>query len=192
MNPAEKDELKILIRGCNEGSRRSQQRVYERFYGKMLGVCMRYAKDRDEAKDILQEGFIKVFGNIRKYTGDGSFEGWVRRIMVNTAIDAFRKNKTSAMLPDSDYIDRIKDDSGEADEQESIFDTLDTKRIMQEVQNLSPAYRMVFSLYVVEGYSHQEIADQLGISVGTSKSNLSKAKMNLKKAFKTLISHYNG
>ena len=192
MNPAAKDELTTLIQGCAQGSRRSQHRIYKQFYGKMLGVCLRYIPHRDEAKDVLQEGFIKVFSHIDRYNGNGSFEGWIRRIMVNTAIDAFRKNRSQAMYPDSEHIDRIKDDSAEDDDDNNIFEHIDTKRILQEVQNLSPAYRMVFNLYVLEGYSHQEIADELGISVGTSKSNLSKAKMNLKKALKSLISHYNG
>lgn len=186
MSMAEQDELNLLIAGCVRGERKAQQRIYQKLYGKMMGICLRYARDRDEAKDVLQDGFIKVFSNIKNYSGNGSFEGWVRRIVVNTAIDSFRKNRSSNLIADSDYIDGMKDESAE-EEEESIFAGINTKRIMEEVQKLSPAYRMVFNLYVVEGYSHKEIADQLGISVGTSKSNLSKAKLNLKKAFKVII-----
>ena len=90
---SEKDELQELVAGCVSGKRRSQKKVYERYYGKMMGVCLRYARDADQAKDILQEGFIKVFGHMSKYNGNGSFEGWIRRIIVNTAIDHFRKDK---------------------------------------------------------------------------------------------------
>jgi len=189
MGTAEKDEFNILVEGCVKGDRRCQQRIYEKLYGKMMGLCLRYASDNDEAKDVLQDGFIKVFANIKNYSGNGSFEGWVRRIVVNTAIDSFRKNRSSSLVVDSDYIDRIKDESAEEVDEE-VMANIEVKRVLEEVKNLSPAYKMVFNLYVIEGYSHKEIAEQLGISIGTSKSNLSKAKINLKKAFKAILAKH--
>ena len=182
MNLHQKDELDELISGCAKGERRCQQRIYEMMYGKMLGVCMRYTRDKDEAKDVLQDGFIKVYANIKHYNGKGSFEGWIRRIVVNTAIDYFRKNRSVNVTVDSDYVTKIGDEPVEQEE-EGIYSNIKTDDIVREIQRLSPAYQTVFNLYVVEGYTHKEIADKLGISVGTSKSNLAKAKINLKKAF---------
>ncbi len=170
----------IIIRGCIEGDRRSQQRLYEAYYGKMMVVCRRYAKDNDEALDIFQEGFIKVFNNISKYGDKGSFEGWIRRIMVNTAIDHIRKNKVNNSMVELNerHTDTM---SEEEDESDAILNNIGYDELLLCVQDLSPAYRQVFNMYVVDGFSHQEIADALNISVGTSKSNLSKAKVNLKK-----------
>jgi len=170
----------IIIRGCIEGDRRSQQHLYEAYYGKMMVVCRRYAKDNDEALDIFQEGFIKVFNNISKYGDKGSFEGWIRRIMVNTAIDHIRKNKVNNNMVELNerHTDTMGDDE---DENDAILNNIGYEELLLCVQDLSPAYRQVFNMYVVDGFSHQEIADALKISVGTSKSNLSKAKVNLKK-----------
>lgn len=192
MAAAEKHEYQLLIAGCLEGNRASQQQVYERFYGKMMGLCLRYAKNAEEAKDILQEGFIKVFANIGKYDNKGSFEGWIRRIVVNTAIDHFRKEKYQFVNVDDDYMDHLQEKGSLGDDDEPVGPIIETKRVLEEVQKLSPAYRTVFNLYVLEGLSHKEISDSLGISVGTSKSNLAKAKMNLKKAFKKVLNYQNG
>jgi RNA polymerase sigma-70 factor (ECF subfamily) len=174
-------EIQDLIDGCIRNDRRSQQRVYEMFYGKMLSVCMRYTNDLDQGKELVQEGFIKLFGNLHKYKNDGSFEGWVRRIFVNNAIDSFRRKKHQDFVPDDDYqvmnLADEKDEHAFLDEEEEIT----PKDVIAAMQQLSPAYQMVFNLYVMENYSHQEIADQLGISIGTSKSNLAKARMNMKK-----------
>lgn len=173
-------ELQEIISRCKTGDRRAQNMIFERFFGKMLGVCMRYVSDRDEAQDIVQSGFIKVFSNIAKYNGEGSFEGWVRRIMSNTAIDYIRKNKRIFVSIDATDYDWLAD---QEDQELAWNQTLikETKRVMEEIQNLSPAYRLVFNMYVIEDYSHNEIAEILNISVGTSKSNLSKAKRNLLK-----------
>lgn len=171
----------IIIRGCIDGDRRSQQRLYEAYYGKMMAVCRRYAKDNDEALDIFQEAFIKVFNNIHKYGDKGSFEGWIRRIMVNTAIDFTRRNKAAGQTVEltDRHTDTMSD--GEEEDGDSILGNVSYDELLKCVQNLSPAYKQVFNLYVVDGYQHQEIAEMLNISVGTSKSNLAKAKMNLKK-----------
>jgi RNA polymerase sigma-70 factor (ECF subfamily) len=175
-------ELKDLIDGCLNNNRRSQQKIYEMFYGKMLGVCMRYTRDLDHGKELVQEGFIKLFGNLHKYKHDGSFEGWVRRIFTNNAIDSFRRKKHQDFVPDDDYqVLNLADDKDEHEFLDPEEETIQPKHVIEAMQQLSPAYQMVFNLYVMENYSHQEIADELGISVGTSKSNLAKARMNMKK-----------
>ncbi|MCT4582545.1 MAG: sigma-70 family RNA polymerase sigma factor [Flavobacteriales bacterium] len=175
----EQEELEKIIEGCKKRHRLSQQKVYEMFYGRMLPVCKRYAKNSEEAKDILQNGFIKVFEKIDKYDFNGSFGGWVRRLIVNTAIDHYRKHKNEFLIEDES---RIEDNEHWYEEEPTTkYEGISTKDIQEAIGSLSPAYKMVFSLYIMEGFSHQEIADELGISVGTSKSNLAKAKANVKK-----------
>lgn len=170
-----------LIAGCLRQDRTCQEALYKRFYGKMLGVTLRYARDRDEARDMLQEGFIKVFTSISNFSGKGSFEGWVRRIVVNTSIDHLRKNKHEYMIVstvhsrDGDLPDAVE----EADENELL--QLSEEQLIACIQQLSPAYRAVFNLYVMENLPHKEISERLGISEGTSKSNLAKARYQLKK-----------
>ena len=185
-----KQELKDLISGCLDNDRRCQQKIYEQFYGKMLGVCMRYANDLDTGKDLAQEGFIKLFANLHKYKSDGSFEGWVRRIFVNNAIDSFRRKKHREIVPENDYrVMNLADDKDEhafLDEEEK---TIKPRDVIAAMQRLSPAYKMVFNLYVMENYSHQEIADEIGISIGTSKSNLAKARMNMRKILQEQFAH---
>ena len=151
----------------------------------MKAVCMRYTRDSDQAMDVLQEGFLKVFNNLEKYTGVGTFEGWVRRIMVNLSIDRFRRLKHDLiLLKEQDDIENwqgeTEDDSEDSDEHEEIYN-ITPEQIIDAMQQLTPAYRTVFNLYVYEDYTHQDIAEALGISVGTSKSNYAKAKKNMKK-----------
>lgn len=145
----------------------------------MTVVCLRYSKDREEANDMVQEGFIKVFKNLKRYEFKGSFEGWMRRIFVNNAIDNIRrKKKDHLLLGEDEKMDAFSDKDMDP------FDgmgELDPKLVMEAIQKLTPAYKAVFSLYVIEEYSHKEIAEMLNISVGTSKSNLAKAKQNLRK-----------
>jgi RNA polymerase sigma-70 factor (ECF subfamily) len=179
---SEDKQMQQLIQGCLSGDRRSQQAVYKLLYGKMKAVCLRYTKDSDQAMDVLQEGFIKVFQNMEKYTGVGSFEGWVRRIMVNLSIDRFRKQKNDFLLLNGNMSPEDFEDEIEDEEDESAVDyDFKPSQIIEAMQQLSPAYRTVFNLYVFENYTHQDIADSLGISVGTSKSNYAKAKRNMKK-----------
>lgn len=170
-----------LIAGCLRQNRTCQEALYKRFYGKMLGVTMRYARDRDEARDMLQEGFIKVFTSISNFSGKGSFEGWVRRIVVNTSIDHLRKNKHEYMIVSSVHSrdGDLPDAVDEADENELL--QLSEEQLIACIQQLSPAYRAVFNLYVMENLPHKEISERLGISEGTSKSNLAKARYQLKK-----------
>ena len=183
MNDSSKEEIQKVLEGCIRGERKSQQVLYMMFYGKMLGVCLRYSKDPDDARDILQDGFVKAFLNLKNFGASGSFEGWLRRIMVNTAIDFYRKSKQSVVFANSEYVEANGSDMKEESDGELNYEGINTNEIMEAIQKLSPAYRTVFNMYVVDGYSHKEIAEQLGISEGTSKSNLSKAKMNLKNRF---------
>lgn len=170
------------VEGCIKGDRKCQEMIFRLLYGKMKGVCLRYAANEDAAEDFLQEGFIKVFEKIADFNMQGSFEGWVRRIMVNNAIDQIRRVKHQLIS-----IDQHEMQIGDADnnmeemDDEQYYLDITPQQILVAMQELSPAYRTVFNLYVMENYSHQEIADQLGISIGTSKSNLSKARMNLKR-----------
>jgi RNA polymerase sigma-70 factor (ECF subfamily) len=158
-----------LIEACINNNREAQYKLYNLLSGKMFAVCLRYAKNREAAEDILQDGFVKVFTNIEKFRGDGSFEGWVRRIIVNTAVEYYRKS--AKMYPVVNVDDVNKDipwqDTG---------DNLELEDVMNMINNLSTGYRTIFNLYVVEGYSHKEIADMLQINEGTSKSQLARAR----------------
>jgi RNA polymerase sigma-70 factor (ECF subfamily) len=181
---AETKHLQALIDGCLKEDRKSQQALHKMFYGKMKAVCLRYTRDNDQAMDVVQEGFVKVFANLEKYTGVGSFEGWMRRIMVNLSIDRFRRLKHDfVLLGDNqsmeDWEDEVEDEE-DISELDAIYD-ITPEQIIDAMQQLSPAYRTVFNLYVYENYTHQDIAEALGISVGTSKSNYAKARKNVKK-----------
>ena len=169
-----------LIEGCIRGDRKMQYELYERFSPKMYGVCLRYAANAEEAEDILQEGFIKVFKKIGSYRGDGSFEGWIRRIFVNTAIEHFRKK--SYLQPITE-----QEESSIEGKYVSVLDSLAEKDIIKLIQQLSPGYRTVFNMYVIEGYTHKQIADVLKISEGTSKSQLSRAKLILQDLVKKYL-----
>jgi RNA polymerase sigma-70 factor, ECF subfamily len=178
---AESKQLLALIDGCLKGDRRSHQAVYKMYAGKMKSICMRYTRDSDQAMDVLQEGFVKVFQNLDRYTGNGSFEGWIRRIMVNLSIDRFRKLKNDfLLLGENQSVEDWEGGIVDEDEVEEAFLDIKPEEIIEAMQQLSPAYRTVFNLYVFEDYTHQDIADALGISVGTSKSNYAKARKNIK------------
>ncbi len=183
----QKHEEMQLVEGCKRESRIAQKELFSKLYGRLLSICMRYSDDRDEAEDILQNGFIKVFKSIDNYKGDGSFEGWVKRIIVNTAIDNYRRKKIRPVVTDTELTDRMGDQLEDELEDESVYEKIPISAVMDAVQKLSPAYKTVFNLYVLEGYNHNEISETLGISVGTSKSNLSKARFNLKKILTPLI-----
>lgn len=143
---------------------------------------MRYTRDTDQALDVLQEGFIKVFQNMERYSGAGSFEGWVRRIMVNLSIDRFRKQKNDLLLLNGSMsIEDFEDEVEDEPDVESVDYDFTPEQILEAMQMLSPAYKTVFNLYVFENYTHQDIAEALSISIGTSKSNFAKAKRNMKK-----------
>lgn len=178
------NHLMEIVEGCLRGERRSQELLFKQFYGKMMAVCLRYISDRDTAQEVLQEGFIKVFDKLEVFDFKGSFEGWIRRIIANTAIDTIRKNKRNPFLSDQDN-DFKQEVVNELEEKEKIELTeVKAEVAMEAISKLSPAYRTVFNLYVLEDYSHKEIAAMLGINEGTSKSNLAKAKMNLQRHLK--------
>ena len=170
------EETKQLIKACLEEDRNAQRNLYELFAPKMFGVCLRYARDREEAEDIMQEGFVQVFKSLQNFKFSGSFEGWIRKIMVYSAIAKYRgKSKLHSVL-------NIETENIIAYGNEDILSRLGKKELLQMVQDLPPAYRLVFNLYVFEGLKHREIAQQLDISEGTSKSNLHDAKLILQRA----------
>ncbi len=177
-------ELKAIVEACLRGERRAQERLFQTYYGKMLGVCMRYLSDRDSAQEILQISFLKVFDKLEFFDFTGSLEGWIRRIVTNTAIDHLRKAKKDPFLSDqdNDFVAGSTDPMIEAEYNEIL--ELKGKVAIEAIGKLSPAYRAVFNLYVIEEHTHKEIANLLGISEGTSKSNLAKAKMNLQRLLK--------
>lgn len=171
------EQTKELIQSCIDGDRYSQSRLYEQYAPKMFAVCMRYSKNREEAEDILQDGFVKVFRSLHSFKFAGSLEGWIRKIMVFTAVANYRaKSKMHAVIniEGMENVEMINN--------EDIVALLGKKELLNMVQSLPPMYRMVFNLYVFEGLKHREIARELGVSEGTSKSNLFDAKMILQRA----------
>ncbi len=165
-----------LLAGCARGDLRCQKLLYKQYYGLAMHLCLRYAATREEAAELLNDGFMKVFTHLHQRTGGGSFEGWLRRIMVNTAIDHFRRSQQQKPTVELLYAEN-RADSVTAD----AISQLSAAEIMQLVQHLTPACRVVFNLYVVEGYSHIEIGQMLGISEGASKSNLHKARLKMQR-----------
>ncbi len=177
-----------IINGCILKNRKYQKEIYEMLYSSCMGICLRYAENSHEAKDILHDGFIKILNNINTYRFNGSFEGWAKRIMRNTAIDRYRKLKKNRFIKYEDRLPMdISGDVGLIDDSEiKIYEKLQSSEILKLVQELSPAYRTVFNLYIVEGFTHEEISKKLGVSIGTSKSNLFKAKRIMSNKLKQL------
>lgn len=169
------DNEHLLIKGCIRGERSSQSQLYNLYAAKMLAVCMRYAKNREEAEEIIQEGFMRVFTYIKQFKGTGSLEGWIRKIMVNCALVRYKKKVHLVPVVEFDSGHCITEDGTD------IISILNAKELLKLIQALTPAYRVVFNLYVFEGMKHREIAEVLGISEGTSKSNLSDARTALQK-----------
>lgn len=178
-----------LIRGCVGGSEQHFHLAYDRFYGKMFNICRRYARDRDEARDMLQEGFIRVFKNIGQFKGEGSFEGWMRRVMVTSCINFYRKfnSRHTVEYLDNNEMTALVNGNGNylSNGVSDIPDKLNADALLRLVQKLPPAYRIVFNLHAVDGYSHTEIAQQLHISESTSRSNLLKARKKLMSMIQT-------
>lgn len=168
------DEIQ-LIEGCKKGERKAQKRLYETYAGKMMSVCMRYAGNRETAQDLLQEGFIKIFTAIDSYSGTGSFEGWIRRIFVNTALEFLRKTD---VLKDALGAD---DPQAVAEPDYSAVDKISADELMELIASLPPGFRAVFNMYAIEGYSHREISEALGINESTSRSQYTRAKQLLQK-----------
>lgn len=170
-NPKKASEAE-LIKGCLKSERQFQEEFYSRYASKMLSVCCRYAKNTSEAEDVLHEGFIKAFGKLDKFKGNGSLEGWVRRIMVNTSLENFRRQKNLQVVDEFEEENSLKMDP-------KALSNMSADEILGLVQKLPSGFRVVFNLYALEGYSHKDIAQELGISVGTSKSQLSRARAAL-------------
>lgn len=163
-----------LIKECASGNVLAQKAFYEKFAGKMMGVCLRYARNSDEAEDVLQDAFIKIFNKIPEYVKKGSLEGWVRRIVVNTALDSYRKNKKHQKDIEAGSVDYL------LEQKSFIVEELNAQDLLIIINNLPDGYRMVFNLFAIEGYSHKEIAERLGITESTSKSQYSRAKKVLR------------
>ncbi len=164
-------EIKEIIKGCLAGNRRDQELLYRRNASKLYAVCLQYSGNNEEARDILQEGFIKIFENLGNYKHEGSFEGWMRRITVNTALEKFRSKSNLYRVDD---IDMLPEPDAEPDNHD--YAGMEAADLLEIIRELPPKYRMVFNLYAIEGYSHKEISEMINISEGTSKSNLSRAR----------------
>ena len=175
------EELSLHIERCALNSRESQKKIYTSFYGYAMAVCDRYTSNQDDAIEILNDGFLKVFKEIYRYKPAysdvvSSFKGWLRKIMVYTAIDHFRKNHKHQFTTDLDNgVIQV------ASRAEDALDRISYEEIIRSIQDLTPGYRTVFNLFIIEGFTHEEISEKLGISIGTSKSNLAKARRQLQK-----------
>ena len=165
--------MRLLLQGCKKGDRESQRLLYSHYYRYAMSIAMRYCHSIDEAKEVVNDGFMKVFTKLEMFQTDTSFKAWLRRIMINTAIDSYRRELKHAHHQDVDGAIVSIDNSA--------ISNISHDELIAMVQRLTPAYRAVFSLHVIDGYKHEEIAKELGISVGTSKSNLMKARLKLKK-----------
>ena len=183
MDLTDKEVVRQVVNACAKGDRGMQQELYKQMYSYMMAVCYRYAGRPEDAKDIFQEGFIKVFEKIDRFNFKGSLQGWIRRIMVNHAIDHYRKNKKKYAFSES-LVEAEK--IANEDNEDNWSSEFDGNTLLNCVQQLSPTYRTVFSMYVLDGYTHAEISEELSISEGTSKSNLAKAKRNLRKMIQEL------
>lgn len=172
----ELDEKK-LITLCIAGNPIAQKTLYTRFSKKLYGICLRYASNEEEAQDILQDGFVKIFTKLDTFKFEGSFEGWLKRIIVHTAIESFRKKIDISSVDDFEYNSLFS-----SPEEKS----LEVEELLRLIQELPKGYRIVFNMYAIEGYTHAEIAEKLNISEGTSKSQLSRARMNLQAKLKEL------
>ncbi|MEL6636148.1 MAG: sigma-70 family RNA polymerase sigma factor [Bacteroidota bacterium] len=169
-------EFAQVLEGCRRHDAHCQKRLYRHFYNYGMTVCSRYASHREEAKEILNDAFYKVFTKLDHCRDEPSFKGWLNRVLVNTAIDHYRKQKHRTPTVDLVHAAHLRVD-------ESPLESLSAQELLALVQQLPPSYRLVFNLHVVEGYSHTEIAERLGISKGTSKSNLAKARLKLQSLF---------
>ncbi len=174
------NETEEVVKLCIAGNRTAQKQLYDMFSGKMFAICLRYASNRAGAEDILQEGFIKLFNNLDKFKNIGSFEGWVKRIFINTAIEQYRKAIQSERYIEIDQVYNIQNQEEDANSRLARHD------LLKLVQQLPDGYRTVFNLYAIEGYGHKEIAQMLEISIGTSKSQLSRARLFLQKMLSEL------
>ena len=172
-------ELDILLKECKRGKAGSQEELYRRFASAMYGLCLQYASNEEDAQDIMQDGFIKVFAKLDQVKIPSALPGWIRRVMINTALEKYR---SQVILQRVDEVREVQyEESGE-----DALERITCEELVALIQTLTPRYRMVFNLYAIEGFSHQEISEKLGISVGTSKSNLSRARAILQDKIRTI------
>ena len=167
------DDL-TLVNECAKGNSKAQRALFDKFAPKMLAVCQRYLRNSQEAEDVLQDGFVKVFQKIVDFKMEGSLEGWIRRIVVNTALDTIRKNKK---LLNDVQVEEVQYKVSFTDHQ---FDGMDLAQLMKLIDGMPDGYRIVFNMFAIEGYSHKEIADTLGVTENTSKSQYSRARAFLR------------
>ncbi len=169
-----------LIEGCRKGNRKAQKELYEMYSRKMMGVCLRYVSDRETARDLLQDGFVKVFTSLTSYSGTGSFEGWMRKIFVNNALEYLRKSDVLRDATDlSNTAELVQPDS-------SVISQMSAAELMQIVNELPIGFRTVFNLFAIEGYSHKEIGEMLRITESTSRSQYTRAKQLLQRRISQL------
>ena len=168
--------LPELLEGCLRNDRKCQELLYKQFSGHAMGVCMRYVPNREEAVEVVNDGFLKIFQKVQMYDADKPFKLWLRRIMINTAMDHYRQNAKFQHHEDISVAENVIASS----DNNNAYSQLAHEELIELIQQLTPAYRTVFNLYVIDGYSHEEIAQKLGISEGTSKSNLARARENLR------------
>ena len=172
-------ELNEILEACKRGERLAQRQLYEKYKGRMFALCLRYADNREDAEDMLQEGFVQIFKDLHQYRMLGSLEGWMRKVVLNVALQYIRKQKRH---PQTATLEHWEDAAYvEGEEDDSLFSEDMIKTVLHFIQKMPPGFRAVINLYIVEGYTHENIAQTLGISVGTSKSQLSRAKVYLKK-----------
>lgn len=183
VNPELSTKIINLLDGCLNNERQSQKMFYQHFYAYAMSICLRYTQNRSQATEVLNDGFLKVLTRLRHYDRQKSLTGWIRRIMINTAIDLYRKERRYAT--NIDQLENARD----LPTQEDTISSLSYEEIIAEIQELTPAYRMAFNLYVIDGYTHEEIAGKLDISVGSSKSNLSRARAILQKRLANMYKH---
>ena len=175
------NEDKQLLKGCKKGDQKAQAQLYNKYKGILFGVCLRYSKNREDAKDLLQEGFVNIFKDLYQYQPTSALGAWMRKVMVNTALQHIRKQKRLFPTVElSEYTDAIESE-------EQLFSRFREKALIQMIQKLPDGYRAVFNLYVIEGYSHKEIAEQLGIAEASSKSQLSRAKQVLRRMLEKVV-----
>ncbi len=176
--PEGKTDYSSLVEGCKSGNRLSQKALYDALSRKMFAVCLRYMGDREAAEDVLQDGFVTLFSKLDSFSGAGSFEGWARKIFVNTALMSLRKKD---VLRNTEEVDAA---SGVSSESPTAVQQISYRELMKLVSELPPGFRTVFNMYVIEGYSHKEIAEALGVSEVTSRSQLQRARTLLQDKIK--------
>ena len=180
MSLANEDLVVHLIKGCKKNDREAQKLLYQHFYAYGMSICLRYSNDRDEAAGVLNDSFMKVFQNIKQFTIERPFKPWLRRIIINSSINHFKRNMKKGRITSLE-------DAEEVSIEESSSSSIGYTEVIDMIQKLPLSYRTIFNLYVIEGYKHEEIAEMLGISVGTSKSNLFKAKNKLRKILQEFL-----